>query len=155
LNHARDCLKGFHAWKQQNEPKTMDDLLNCSFEAVNADNEGIDPSFELDSSIQSDTHHQSETFYEEWVVQLSRDDKYLLAMFLQCHLCKIIGKGDTEASELAGLMIGKSDRTIRAWRDKFYNNNCKIPNSEQGCYQHSGVLWQNEMQKVCNDKMLL
>jgi len=82
------------------------------------------------------------------VAQLSCDDKYSLVMFLQYHLCKTIGKGDTEAS---GLMIGKSDKTIRALRDEFYND-CKIPNSEQGHYQRSGVLWQNEMlnKKVCN-----
>ena len=140
LNHARDCLKRLRAWKRRKEPKTMDDLLNLSFEAANTDDEGVDLSFELDSSIQSDTHHQSEEFCEEWLAQLSRDDKYSQAMFLQYHLCKTFGKGDTEASELAGLMIGKSNKTTRAWRDEFYND-CKIPNSEQGRYQRSGVLW--------------
>jgi len=126
----------------------MEDLLNLSFEAANTDDKVADPSFELDSSIQSDTHHQSEVFCEEWVAQLSRDDIYSLAIFLPYHLCKTIGKGNTEASELAWLMIGKSVKTIREWRDEFYY---KIPNSEQGQYQHSGVLWNNEMQseKVC------
>jgi len=130
----------------------MEDLLNLLFEAANTNVEVVDPSFELDSIIQSDTHHQSEVFCDEWVAQLSRDDKYSLAIFLQYHLCKTVGKGNTEASELAGLMIGKSEKTIREWRDEFYNNDCKIPNSEQGQYRRSGVLWNNEMlsEKVCN-----
>ena len=33
---------------------------------------------------------------------------------------------------------------MREWRDEFYNNDCKIPNSDQGQYQRSGVLWNNE-----------
>ena len=41
-------------------------------------------------------------------------------------------------------MIGKSDRTIRDWVAKFLENDCKIPDSKQGHYQLSGVLWQNE-----------
>ena len=50
------------------------------------------------------------------MAQLSRDDKYSLAIFLQYHLCNTVGKGYTEASELAGLMIGKSEKTIRVER---------------------------------------
>jgi len=107
-------------------------LLNLSFEAASTDDEEVDPSSELDSSIQSYTHHQSKDFCEEWVAQLSRDDKYSLVIFLQYHPCKTVGKGSTEASELAGLMIGKSEKTMREWRNEFYYNDCKIPNSEQG-----------------------
>ena len=81
LNRARDRLKCLHVWKRRKEPKTMEDLLNLSFEAANTDDEGVYPSFELDSSIQSDTHHQSEVFCEEWVALLSRDDKYSHYLF--------------------------------------------------------------------------
>jgi len=68
------------------------------------DDEVVDPLFDLDST---DANYQSELFCEEWVAQLSCDDKYFLAMFLQHHLCKTVGKGCTKASELAGLMIGR------------------------------------------------
>jgi hypothetical protein len=36
-----------------------------------------------------------------------------------------LGKGETEAEELAGLTIGKSDKTVREWRDKFFESGDK------------------------------
>jgi len=64
----------------------MNDLLNKSQEAANTEDELIDSSFDLDSSIKSDTSHQMEEFNEEWVAQLSRDDKfsfYIIILLLQ------------------------------------------------------------------------
>ena len=133
------------------EPENIKDLLNLSQEAANADNEDCDPSFSLDSSLKSDTQHQIETFCEEWVVQLSRDDRYSLEIFLEYHLNMTLGKSSTEAAELAGLMIGSSNRTICERKAKFYENDGSIPNSAQGQYQRSEVLWKNEYlnRKVC------
>jgi len=37
--------------------ETMQELLDLSHEAENAEDEDMDPSFNLDSSIKSDTHH--------------------------------------------------------------------------------------------------
>ena len=65
LEHARDRLKRLRVWRRRREPKTMEDLLNLLSEAANTDDENVDPSFELNSSLQSDTHHQSEVFCEE------------------------------------------------------------------------------------------
>ena len=42
-----------------------------------------------------------------------------LGLFLAFQLSGILGKGETEVAELAGQMIGKSDRTIREWKSKF------------------------------------
>ena len=138
--------------KPRKESQTMIDLLNTSLEAANTEDEDVDPSFELNSSIKSDTAYRLEMFSEEWVSQLSCDDKFSLAMFLHYHLTVTIGKGDTEASQYMGLMINKSDRTIRDWITQFYENDFEIPDSEQGHYQRSGVLWQNESlnKKVTN-----
>lgn len=49
-------------------------------------------------------------------------------------------------------MINKSDRIIRDWITQFYENDYQVPDSEQGHYQRSGVLWQNESlnKKVSN-----
>jgi len=113
----------------------MEDLLNLSQEAANTDDEGHDSSFKLDS----DTQHQMETYCEEWVVQLSRDDRYSLGIFLEYHLNVTVGKSTTEAAELTGLMTGRSDQTIREWKAKFYENDGSIPESAQGQYQRSGV----------------
>ena len=126
------------------ECDTMEELLDLSREAEDTDDEDADPSFDLNSSVKSDTQHQIETFCEEWVVQLSRDDRFALGVFLQYHLSQTVGKNETEAAELAGLMIGRSDRTIRDWKAQFYENEGKIPGSKQGQYQRSGVLWHSE-----------
>ena len=60
------------------------------------------------------------------VTKLSRDDRYALGVFLQYHLRETVGKSETEAAELAGLMIGRSDRTVRDWKAQFYENDGNI-----------------------------
>ena len=96
------------AKRRDKEPETVADLLNLSHEAKDTDNEE-DPSFELDSSIKSDTHHLLDTFCEEWVAQLSREDRISLGIFIQYQLSTVLQKGETKSAELAALMIGKSD----------------------------------------------
>ena len=44
------------------EPENIEELLNLSQEAADTDDEGHDPSFNLDSSLKSDTLQQIETF---------------------------------------------------------------------------------------------
>ena len=50
----------------------------------------------------------------------------------------------TKVAECAASMVKKSDRTVRRWRSALINNDGVLPESEQGRYQRSGVLWQNE-----------
>ena len=80
---------------RMSEPDNMENLLNLSQEAANTDDEGQDPSFNLDSSLKSDTQHQIETICEEWVVQLSKDDRYSLGIFLEYHLNVTLRKSMT------------------------------------------------------------
>ena len=68
------------------ESETMNELLDLSCEAENTDDEDADSSFGLNSSVKSDTQHQIETICEEWVIQLSMDDRFALGVFLQYHL---------------------------------------------------------------------
>lgn len=77
-------------------------------------------------------------------MQLERDDRVSLGLFLCFQLSQQLEVGDTRASELAGLMIGKSDRTIREWRTHFLGHDGEIPENKQGMYQRSGVLWTSE-----------
>ena len=72
--------------------------------------------------------------------QLSRDDRYAFGVFLQNHLHETVGKSETEAAKLAGLMIGRSNRTVRDWKAQFYENDGNILESRQGKYQQSDVL---------------
>ena len=51
---------------------------------------------------------------------------------------------ETKATECAAFMVKKSDRTVIRWRSALINNNGVLSESEQGRYQRSGVLWENE-----------
>ena len=42
------------------------------------------------------------------------------------------------------MMIGKSDRTIQEWKRRFFESGGKLPESKQGQYERTGVLWSNK-----------
>ena len=80
-----------------------------SEDALDTEDEAVDPMFDLDSSMKSDTDHIAETFCEEWVSQLDRDDWVALGLFLCSKMTRHLEVKETRAAELTGLMIGKSD----------------------------------------------
>ena len=125
-------------------PEALQQLLGSSDNLADTDDEDVDPSFELESSILSDTDHMVDTFCEEWVNSLSWENRASLGLFLSFQLSSVLRKGETEAAELAGQMIGRSDRTVREWRSKFFDSGGEIPESRQGQYERTGVLWKNE-----------
>ena len=100
------------------EPEGLEDLLNSSVEALDTENEEVDPSFDLDESMKSDTAHMTDTFCEDWVTHLDWEDRASLGLFLHFQLSSLLGMGETESAELAGLMIGKCEKTIRNWKSK-------------------------------------
>ena len=119
------------------------DLLSPT-DAPDDDDETVDPTFDMDASVSSDTDHQRESFCENWMLQLDRDDRMSLGSFLVHNLKAHMGKGETEAAELAGMMVGRSERTIHDWESRFVANGFILPDSKQGQYQRSGVLWKDE-----------
>lgn len=121
-----------------------EDLMKLSQEALNTDSKSVNPSFNLDTSVKSDDDFMVESFCENWVLQLGRDDMVSLALFLTFQLSKHFDCGTTKAAELAGLMVGWSDRAVREWKSQFFENSGCIPESEQGKYERSGVVWRNE-----------
>lgn len=129
---------------QIEQPSSLQDLIVMSDDALDTENEELDPTFDLDASMKSDSDHLIETFCEDFVMQLDNDDRIGLGIFLYFHLTTLLKKGETEAAELSGMMIGKSEKTIREWRNHFFENDGEIPSSKQGQYQRSGVLWSNE-----------
>ena len=98
----------------------------------------------------SNSDHLVDNFCKDWVCHLDRDDRVSLGLFICFQLTKQFELGETKAAELAGMMIGKSDRAIREWIAHF-NENGEIPESKQGKCQRSGVLWVNEdLNKISN-----
>ena len=71
--------------------------------------------------------------------QLERDNLVSLGLSLTFQLSNLLQKKETEAAEIAGIMIGKLDRTIREWKAKFFETG-EIPESKQGHYRRTGVL---------------
>ena len=129
----------------------IDDLVELSQDALNTSRESVDPSFNLDSSVKSDDDFVSGSFCENWVLQLSRDDKVSLALFLTFQLSKYFDCGTTRAAKLAGIMVGRSDRVVREWRSQIFSNGGCTPESEQGKYERSGVVWCNK-ELIQNEK---
>ena len=54
------------------EPKGLAELLVLSGDALNMEDEDIDPSFDLDLSLKSDSDHIIDNFCEEWVTHSSQ-----------------------------------------------------------------------------------
>ena len=118
-------------------------LVTMPEDALDTDDEAVDPSFDLDSSLKSDVDHLEENICEEWVTHLEREDRVSLGLFLCFQLSKHFDLGETKAAELAGMMVGRSDKTVREWRKQFLENG-EVPESKQGKYQRTGVLWSDE-----------
>ena len=66
-----------------------------------------------------------------------------LDLFLCFQLSKHCDLGETEVAELAEAMIGRSDKTVHEWQKQFMEEG-EVPESKQGKYQRSGVLWSDE-----------
>jgi len=128
---------------EDRDESTFVGLATMSDDALDTEDETVDPTFDVDSSMKSDIDHVSECFCEDWVCHLGRDDRVSLGLFLCFKLSKLLDLGETKAAELAGIMIGKSDKVVREWRS-YFTQNGEIPQSQQGGYQRSGVLWTNE-----------
>ena len=83
-------------------------------------------------------------FAEDWLETLDKDEIKSVSLFLCCQLVHMFSFTETKAAEYAATMVKKSDRTVRRWRSGLIDNDGVLPESQQGCYQRSGVLWQNE-----------
>ena len=126
------------------ELSDMIELLSMSDDALDTDNEDVDPSFDLDASTKSDGDYMVKYFCENWISHLDQDNLVSLGLFLSSQLANHLNIGNTKAAELASAMMNKSDKTIREWRAHFFANEGEIPESSQGTYQRSGIMWSRE-----------
>ena len=82
-------------------------------------------------------------FVEDWVLTLDRENTISLALFLTYNFVSLFNFSYTKAAEYVGIMISKSERTVRQWHTDFRGNSA-ILDSKQGRYQRSGILWSSE-----------
>ena len=57
------------------EPAGLADLLDLSVDALDTEDEAVDPSFDMDASIKSDNGHIMDNFCEERVTGLDWEDR--------------------------------------------------------------------------------
>ncbi len=118
-------------------------MSESALEALDTDDDNVDPTFDIEDAVQSDSENLCEKFCEDFVLQLDADQRIGLGVFLTFQLEKHFQLGSTKAAELAGMMINRSDRSVRAWKTKFLETG-ELPDCKQGKYQRSGVLWSDE-----------
>ena len=82
-------------------------------------------------------------FAEDWVLSLDRDNVVSLSLFLMYNLVSLMNFTFTNAAEYVGIMLNKSERTVRQWHSDFREYGCVV-DSKQGTYQRTGILWSNE-----------
>ena len=76
--------KARHEDRSEAAPGEIDfaQLVTLSEDVLNIDDEAVDPSFALDSSIKSVVHHLLSNFFcEEWVSHLETEGRVLLLFF--------------------------------------------------------------------------
>ena len=79
--------------QSERDEHSLTELASMPEEALNTDIEGVDPSFDLDSSMKSETDHVIEQFCKGWVCQLDTDDQVSLGIFLSLQLSKFLDVG--------------------------------------------------------------
>ena len=137
-------FKATIAARQEREPEDLSDLLNLSHDALNTSNECVDPDFDPETSIKSDSSFMCDKFCDEWLAQLSWEDNTSLGLFLSFQLPSLLSVSKYRAAELAGILIGKSINAIISWQETFFENDGAVIDHKQGHYQRSGVLWNCE-----------
>ena len=80
----------------------------------------------------------------DYVDGLHRDDVRSIVIILYNVLVNKLKFLLTAAAKIISDITGKGDCTIREWQTSFLANNGSFPDTLQGKYQRTGVLWQNE-----------
>ena len=133
------------ALEQQAIPPTPStDATNTTPPVVDPeDSDRSDATYDPDKDATSSLDAVLAQFVEDWLLTLDRDTMISLGLFLQYNLTNLLSMATTKAAEYTGIMLGKSDRTVRQWKADFRENGC-IPDTKQGRYQRSGILWSSE-----------
>ena len=116
-------------------------VINMSEETAASDLLEEEPSM---SNSPKSPHEVLGKFANDWLEELDKDDTRSLALFLSYQLVHMFSFTETNAALYAAATVNKSDRTVRRWRSAVMENDGAIPESQQGRYQRSGVLWNNE-----------
>ena len=82
------------------EPEGLAELLVLSGDALDMEDEDVDPSFDLGSSLKSDKRSY-DNFCDKWVTHLNHEDRVSLGLLLCFQLRPVLRKGVTESAEFS------------------------------------------------------
>ena len=119
------------------------DGADPELESDSAENDEEFPEVEDDREV-PDVNELIKDYAREWVNGLDRDDLRSLSVLMHYLLVCRLQIGATDASKCIVEVVGKCERTIRDWRATFIANQGSFPDTMQGRYQRTGVLWHNE-----------
>ena len=125
-----------------NEPGTSS-TTNYSSNNEDCVSDTSDTDFDPEN-IPDDLNAMMENFCETWVHSLDQDTRTSLGLFLLFTFILVFQHSVIKAAEYAGMLVQRSDRTVRLWRKSFFDNGGEVPESQQGKYTRSGVLWASE-----------
>ena len=83
-------------------------------------------------------------FCDELLESLDRDDLKSVSIFLCYQFVSVFNLTETRVADYAAGMVHKSGRTVRQWRHDLIMNDGVFPESQQGSYEYSGILWKSE-----------
>ena len=75
----------------------------------------LDPTFNPEEELTSNPNLRLEQFVEEWALSLDREDRIALGLYLSFHFERLMNFTQYQSADYAGIMLGKSERTIRQW----------------------------------------
>ena len=114
----------------------LEDIRRTCGEEITAETTAVDSTPRTSQDILGD-------FAEDWLETLAKNEIKSIYLFLGYHFVHAFSFIETKAAEYAASMMKKSDLTARRWRSALIDDGV-LPELEQGRYQQSGVLWQNE-----------
>ena len=124
-------------------PSASSAQSDCALEALRDTDDTSDFTFDPDFDSCGASHGSLGRFVEDWLLSLDRDTTVSLSLFLTYNLVNLMNVTVTKAAEYVGIMLNKSERTVRQWHSDFREYGY-ILDSKQGTYQRTGILWSNE-----------
>lgn len=86
--------------------------------------------------------------YEDWLFNLGRDDRKMLAMLLYDKYVTKFKMLKTEAAEEVGSILGVSEKTIRLWRKDFVTSGGEFSEYRRGSYERYAIFADEEYKEM-------
>lgn len=106
---------------------------------------------EIDEQVDSEDEEFSEStaqeFYKEWIECQPKYTIKMMAVVLMDTFRKRFGLTDVAAAKEAGLVVGFNEKTIRGWRNNFYECKGEFSDSAQGKHNRPYVLDDEDCRK--------